>query len=396
MDTKLEAACAVLAEAPGPVVPRRVVFAASSAASSSLSAADFFAGPLARPRYETLPNEWAAFWQKVREHCPRPACPPDPLARQTADEILSPILGGAKWHHRIGREFCGWFGAEMAAWAGGDAGAWVAMAEELVRESDLDDFRFEFGAPERERPRGLVGDWLAPGDCCLLAGPKKSCKTIVAAELAGCLAAGRPFLGLPVPEPTGAVCLTLETDPDVFRAHLRSRAPAGRADEVIRKVVVTNNRAAVTSGQNRLLRMFEFGAVRVVVLDPTYLMMGGVNHLDIIDVGKALDKLTQWARTAGAAVVIVHHAVKALNPGDWMTLSDINGAGFSEYARSWMLINRDSAYDGSGLHTLRAEFGARGFFARRVVTVDERDGLVITHEEAEADDSTPAKKGRRR
>jgi hypothetical protein len=93
----------------------------------------------------------------------------------------------------------------------------------------------------------------------------------------------------------------------------------------------------------------------VVVVDPAYLCLpGDVNAANLFDVGRVLRNVNEICTLAGSTLVLAHHLKKGvINPYAPGQLEDIGWAGFQEFFRQWMLINRREPYEpGSGMHRL--------------------------------------------
>jgi hypothetical protein len=102
-------------------------------------------------------------------------------------------------------------------------------------------------------------------------------------------------------------------------------------------------------------RFLERDSIEVVIIDPAYLCLpADVNAANLFDVGRVLRNVTEVCQEAGATLVLAHHLKKGVaNPYAPGQLEDIGWAGFQEYFRQWMLVNRREPYDpGSGMHRL--------------------------------------------
>jgi hypothetical protein len=85
-----------------------------------------------------------------------------------------------------------------------------------------------------------------------------------------------------------------------------------------------------------------------VIIDPTYLAMSGLGDSDsnLFAVGNQLRGLTNLSSETGATVILVHHTSKrSLQYDNPPELDDIAWAGFSEWARQWILLGRRKRYD---------------------------------------------------
>jgi len=91
--------------------------------------------------------------------------------------------------------------------------------------------------------------------------------------------------------------------------------------------------------------------ITVVVIDPAYLYLSalGESSANIFASGEVLRELTKLCQQTGATIGLLHHFRKS---GDGEKhkfnepeLSWLSGSAFGAWARSWILINRRSAYD---------------------------------------------------
>ena len=102
----------------------------------------------------------------------------------------------------------------------------------------------------------------------------------------------------------------------------------------------------------------------LVVLDPLYMGLEGVNTANLTEVGPAMRQFMQACRPAN--VVIAHHVKKSANYNDAPNLEDLSQAGIAEFAGNYWLMGRMSEYTGNGLHELAVRYGGR----------DEQFGLM--------------------
>ena len=121
--------------------------------------------------------------------------------------------------------------------------------------------------------------------------------------------------------------------------------------------------------------------LEVLILDPTYMMMVGLGQdaSNLFVVGRYLKSLTDLIRDTGVTPVLCHHMRKGLNdPYEPAELENIAWAGFQEFIRQWVLINRRSKYDPDqgGHHELWMSFGgSAGHSSLWGVNVDEGTSL---------------------
>jgi hypothetical protein len=233
----------------------------------------------------------------------------------------------------------------------------------------------------------VVEGMIVQGMPAMVAASRKGMKTTLAAWLAACIISGNPFLGRKV-QKSGVLVLTLETPPDEFyhkvhAAILELGFDEAKAWELISaRLFATDDTELVRTkeGREELGNFLWASGIKVAILDPLYLLVPRGLSTDLAENGRRLRKLCApfrgWHQVA---TVFVHHALKSVEPGDALNLSDLTGAGVAEYVRSWCLLNRKAEYQGGGLHDLIMVTGSyRGAYMRQDVRIDERDGLKVT------------------
>ncbi len=229
----------------------------------------------------------------------------------------------------------------------------------------------------------LVESVLLASRPCLAGGPEKCLKTNLAVDMAVSLASGTPFLGrFKVPRPVRVLYYSGESGEDDIRSMVermrRVRSlelfPPEEADPL------AFNYNAVPLGEEQIGPMLSLAVqqhqAEVLFIDPLYLSLGlgGVKELQpqsLFDVGSRLRRATIACAEVGCTIVFVHHT-KAIKLGQRPDLFDLQYAGFKQYARQWILVNRAAKYQGDGLHELILAAGAgAGHSSIWSLTVDE-------------------------
>ncbi len=112
--------------------------------------------------------------------------------------------------------------------------------------------------------------------------------------------------------------------------------------------------------------------IGVVILDPLYMGLEGVNTANLTEVGPAMRRFMQECRPA--KVIIAHHVKKSASYDDAPNLEDLSQAGIAEFAGNYWLMGRMSEYQGDGLHQLAVRYGGRDEqFGLLKLDFDERD-----------------------
>jgi hypothetical protein len=103
-----------------------------------------------------------------------------------------------------------------------------------------------------------------------------------------------------------------------------------------------DNRSHITIVQKTLV---EFRP-DVVVFDPAYLMLTTDKPESLFATGGQLAAISLLCQIHGATVIIAHHNSKSSNVlGRTPDLDDLSWSGFAEFARQWLLVSRNKAFD---------------------------------------------------
>lgn len=226
------------------------------------------------------------------------------------------------------------------------------------------------------RPNWLVKNVLTVGEPCGIGAAMKSLKTSIACDLALSLVTGTPFLGtFEVVRPVGTLFLSGESGRSTTQL-LRSRVldAKGLRDAEFDSMFWQFDTPQLDDliGMGQLVEAYAKRGVEVAILDPLYLMFGEVDPRSIFEAGRALRNVSRLFSDKGITPILIHHASRALKPGEKMELHHLSHAGFAEFVRQFMLINRVSEYQYDGRHTLNVRIGGScGHSGEYVVEVDE-------------------------
>lgn len=198
----------------------------------------------------------------------------------------------------------------------------------------------------------LIDGLLVRGQPGILAGPKKTLKTNLSIDLALSLALGEPFLQrFPVASPTRVGLMSGESG-------------AATIQETARRIAASKNvpleecanafwcfqvpQLGDALHTDALRRFIDRHQLEVLILDPTYLMMLnlGDDAGNLFVVGKLLKSLGDLAQATNCTPLLCHHLKKSLaEPYEPAELENIAWAGFQEFVRQWLLLNRRVRYD---------------------------------------------------
>lgn len=170
-------------------------------------------------------------------------------------------------------------------------------------------------------------EWLIEGlweydSVGLIVAPPKSYKSTLITNMAAAVASGKPFDGRKVIQ--GGV-LILQGENSLVAEKSRMMNIAGTTDlpiyyvqssvnldniEVLKRTIIENN-------------------IKMLVIDPLYLLFGSGNMNHQVDVTPKLRTLTELRKETGCSIILAHHTRKTDGSSDLST-SDINGSGFFE------------------------------------------------------------------
>ena len=214
----------------------------------------------------------------------------------------------------------------------------------------------------------LVDGVLVDGQPAFIGGNMKSCKTLLAVDLAISLAAGQPFLGtFPVVESRRVGFLSGEGGLSVLQDYATRVAASkglGLADV---SGLVWSDRLPRLDNRQHLAALGAFlleHEIGVVVFDPLYMCCPGGRAENLMVQGEVLGNLLDACRDRGATPVLVHHLRKNRQQVDAHAppqLADLAWAGFGEFAAQWLLVGRRTDYNANqpGEHHLWLNVGGR-------------------------------------
>lgn len=335
----------------------------------------------------------SAWEQHARPHlraAGMPTDPADPRSRPLAYRLLSALRADRAGQLDRAAEAARNILTALAPADGFEQRAkWLALVDALANEQFCRQFRFRYDDEEGYDKNELVAGLLIPGQPLVIGGRSKCMKTTLAARMAASLLYGDPFLGRAT-KPADVVYLTLERSPaDVGRMIDKfigdDRFNNTPADD-LRFPAVTGKKALIATADGRAdLERYCLAATGDVVafLDPLYLLTGGGTGTDLAAAGNKLRQLVKPIVAGGGTPVLIHHTKRSEAVGEWPEIDDLNGAGVSEFARSWLLLARETEYAGGGVHNLMAVTGtSRGAHDRLRVRVDETAWTVTARPDA--------------
>jgi hypothetical protein len=226
----------------------------------------------------------------------------------------------------------------------GKQAAGAELKFEAITSRELDETPYELDY--------LIEGMLVRGQPGVIAGPKKTLKTNISIDLALALSDAGLFLGqFNVPKPVRVGVMSGEsgaaTIQETARRIAHAKAKSLREFERVFWSFEVPQLGNVLH-TDALQRFIEAYQLEVLVLDPTYLMMLGLgdNAGNLFIVGSFLKSLGEIAQTTGCTPLLCHHLKKGIaDPYEPAELDNIAWAGFQEFVRQWLLLNRRARYD---------------------------------------------------
>ena len=196
----------------------------------------------------------------------------------------------------------------------------------------------------------LIENVLVEGQPCIIGGPKKCLKTSIMLDMAVALATGVPFLRrFEVPVPKRVLVMSGESGLVTIRNTIRRIADSIDLDPqeitglfICDRVPKLDNMSHIAI----LKKTLEDFHPDVVVFDPAYLMLTTDKPESLFATGSQLSAISLLCQIHGATIIIAHHNSKSSNVlGRTPDLDDLSWSGFAEFARQWILVSRNKAYD---------------------------------------------------
>lgn len=216
----------------------------------------------------------------------------------------------------------------------------------------------------------LVTNVLSADQPTVFAARQKTLKSTLAADLVVALASGYSWLGrFEIPQRKRVLLLTGEsTEKSAIRkvrraAEARNLRGEDLADWIRIEATTFPNLPSGIDCDLVNQAVQEYG-IEVVLLDPLYMGLQGLNTANLTEVGPALRRFMEACRPA--SLIIVHHIKKSASFDDAPNLEDLSQAGIAEFAGNFWLMGRIAEYTGDGVHQLAVRHGGR----------DEQFGLL--------------------
>ncbi len=211
----------------------------------------------------------------------------------------------------------------------------------------------------------IVRDVIGADQPTVFGARSKCCKTTMLIDLAVAIASGTDWLGsFEIPRKRNILFVTGESTQRAAAVRLK-RACESRDIELpdlkdrLRTEAVNFPQLLLEGDHEALAATIKEYAIDVVVVDPLYRGLSGIDTTRMAEVGPAIVKFTKSCQPA--SVIYSHHTTKAA-ARDMKTppmLEDLSGAGVAESAGNWWLLARSTKYEFDGQHDLVVEYGGR-------------------------------------
>lgn len=210
----------------------------------------------------------------------------------------------------------------------------------------------------------LVEHVLAEWQPCILAGPKKALKTTFLVDLGISIAIADKFLGkFWIPSAKRFLLTSGESGMATLQETARRIAKSkGWELAAVPNFVISPDLPRLDDPENlaEWEQFLETHSPEVVAIDPAYLCMPGDDAGNLFKQGVLLRNISELCQRQSITLILAHHAKRHIgrDPHAAPELDDIAWAGFSEFARQWLLIGRRESYEaGSGDHRLWLSVG---------------------------------------
>lgn len=236
------------------------------------------------------------------------------------------------------------------------------------------------------RQNFLVKNVLVEGEPAYIAGPVKSLKTTLAIDLALSLTSCTRFLGeFEVPASRRVAIISGESGKRTVQETALRVCKTKGIDLAKQGCVFEFNLPQLgrTEDVAALCQGLQKNAIQVLILDPLYLCLlagsgGGIDEKSVFSMGEHLRGISKLCQALGVTPILVHHANRQIKAGETMELQHLAFAGSAEFARQWILLNRETPYAGDGTHRIIMNIGgSAGHGGRYLASITE--GVTDEH-----------------
>ncbi|WP_417851695.1 AAA family ATPase [Thalassoglobus sp.] len=231
----------------------------------------------------------------------------------------------------------------------------ISEALRCKEQPAIDFFEFESFSEfmsKEEETEYLCEEIIAKGQSCVIAGPQKSLKTgIGGLDLGYALATGGYFLDVfPCPRPVRVGIMTGESNRPKIQRVMRTKSQSPLTSPRCEPMLHITRKLPDFSQEQQLRHLensISLHGLEVVIVDPVYLCLGSYadSTSNVSAMGNLLRSIDEITQPVGCTPIILHHTNRKHEPHKPLTLRDISGAGFAEWARQWILLSPRSDFD---------------------------------------------------
>lgn len=209
----------------------------------------------------------------------------------------------------------------------------------------------------------IIDGILVEGQPAGICGPKKSLKTNLILDAAISISTGGKFLGyFDVPEPKRVAVMSGESGWTTIQETCRRICRVANVELKDTGIIFSDTlpKFGQLEYMTAFRRFLEVDQIEVVFVDPAYLCLpSNINAANLIEIGASLREVNEICQELGATFALAHHMKKGVaEPHEPGQLEDISWAGFQEFFRQWILVNRRTPYvPGTGKHELWFSYG---------------------------------------
>jgi len=208
----------------------------------------------------------------------------------------------------------------------------------------------------------LIPGILVKGQPCIVAGPEKCLKTTILLDLAVSLASESYFLGhYRVQRPCNVLIMSGESGEATLRRNLHTMTSRwGRVSDKRHWPKRLSLCDAVPRFDDKrhlaeLRELLEVHEAEVLIVDTAGGAMPGDKMSASFHNYELCARVAEVCKEFGTTFLLAHHTAARLTCGAVPQLSDISYAGFKEFFRAWIMVNRRKPYeidDGPRVHEL--------------------------------------------
>jgi hypothetical protein len=226
----------------------------------------------------------------------------------------------------------------------------------------------------------LINGTITEAQPGVVSAKSKTNKTNISAAMAVSIASGRPFLNhyeVPAPQPCGIISGE-SGGATIQEGFGRISSAMGLLPCDLKDLIVSTKVPLLTApeGREQIERLIVKYGLKALFVDPTYKAFAGVDDSQLSQMALHLFPISEIIDRTGCSIIMVHHNKKTPRAGDHYaepTQDDIQGTGFQQWARFFVLLNKRREWDpNSGQHWLwfKTE-GSAGFGSRYFLNLTE-------------------------